>query len=268
MDENLTPPGAGVGREEILRRFEQWLDQTLAASTPPQGVDAELLEQLTGEPSQAQALVDDYALWSALTALTQETKLQGRSFGRLADALTPLATATGKLDQTNATVEEVRLNQQQLIQELRQARLSAQQAQSARRGIYGVLIDLHDRIGRSVETMRSVREKAQARGAAKSWLGLFAAAGSRAQSQSAELLLSLEQGQELILERLEDALAGFGITEIECLGQPFDPALMRAVDMETRSDVADGQVMEVYRKGYMLDSELLRPAEVKVARRA
>ena len=37
---------AGMSREEILRRFEKWLDSALAAEDPPRGIDAEILAAL------------------------------------------------------------------------------------------------------------------------------------------------------------------------------------------------------------------------------
>jgi molecular chaperone GrpE len=43
---------------------------------------------------------------------------------------------------------------------------------------------------------------------------------------------------------------------------------MNAVDIEETRDVPDGTVLEVYRTGYLIDSEVLQPAQVKVARAA
>ncbi len=40
-----------LDREEILRRFEVWLDSVLAAEEPPQGLSAELLSSLAAEPT-------------------------------------------------------------------------------------------------------------------------------------------------------------------------------------------------------------------------
>jgi hypothetical protein len=37
-----------MSREEILRRFEEWLDGALAAEEPPRGVDAEILAAMAG----------------------------------------------------------------------------------------------------------------------------------------------------------------------------------------------------------------------------
>ena len=78
-----------MSREEILRRFEQWLDGALAAEEPPRGIDAEILAAIAGdsEDHARPASTAAYSLWAAMTALTQEVKLQGRSFKELNDTL-------------------------------------------------------------------------------------------------------------------------------------------------------------------------------------
>src|SRR5438105_204878 len=63
-----------MSREEILARFEQWLDGALAAEEPPRGVEAEILTAIAGdsEGRARPAPTDAYSLWAAMTALTQE----------------------------------------------------------------------------------------------------------------------------------------------------------------------------------------------------
>jgi molecular chaperone GrpE len=53
-----------------------------------------------------------------------------------------------------------------------------------------------------------------------------------------------------------------GVTPVESLGQPFDPALHEAVATDPGS--SGTTVVEVYQNGYRLGSTLLRPAMVKV----
>jgi hypothetical protein len=78
---------AGVDREEILRRFEALVDAAMAAEAPPAGLDPEILSSVMEDSADAERQCDAYALWSAVTALTQEIKLQGRSFGELRDTV-------------------------------------------------------------------------------------------------------------------------------------------------------------------------------------
>jgi molecular chaperone GrpE len=68
------------------------------------------------------------------------------------------------------------------------------------------------------------------------------------------------------LDRIDEALQPLGVTEIVCNGKPFDPRIMKAADIEETGEVPDGTVLEVYRTGYMIDAEILQPAQVKVAR--
>ena len=77
----------GTDREEMVRRFEALLDAALASENPPAGIDADILESVLNDSPDRAAndqdnarACDSYALWAAITALTQEIKLQGRAF--------------------------------------------------------------------------------------------------------------------------------------------------------------------------------------------
>jgi len=74
-----------IDRGDLLQRFEAWLDTALAREEPPAGIPAELFDDDLAEP--ADVAKDRQALWAAVTALTQEIKLQGRTFKQLSDTL-------------------------------------------------------------------------------------------------------------------------------------------------------------------------------------
>lgn len=74
-----------MDRSEILRRFEQCLDTAMAEENPPPGIPAAILE--AGDPT-SDPPTDWYAMWAAVTALTQEIKLQGRAFKQMGETLT------------------------------------------------------------------------------------------------------------------------------------------------------------------------------------
>ena len=78
---------------------------------------------------------------------------------------------------------------------------------------------------------------------------------------------ALEEGYRISLDRLDDVLAEFGVQEIACQGQPFDPSSMHVVEVEETDQAAEGTVVEVYRTGYEWKGEVHRPAQVKVARK-
>ena len=114
-------------RESILRRFAHFLDEALVREDAPQGIPAELLDQPTAPPEG-----DLYAVQAALTALTQEVKLQGRSFKQLSETVAPVAGMAPALESA-----------------LGQADLQA------RREVLDLLLDLRDRLLRGEETART-----------------------------------------------------------------------------------------------------------------
>jgi molecular chaperone GrpE len=230
-------------REEILRRFEAWLDGVLAAEEPLQGLPADILESITSEPEAASnGRCDLYSMWAAVTALTQEVKLQGRTFKQLSETLAPVAELAPQLSEIERDAQE-----------------------HARREMLDVLLDLRDRLRRGIDAARE--------GSAK--LGESSRSGwiTRLLSRDAilrhatETVAALEKGYQMSLERLNDVLADFDVREIACQGQLFDPTSMQAVDVQETDAAEEGIVVEVYRAGYEWKGEVYRPAHVKVARR-
>jgi molecular chaperone GrpE len=72
------------------------------------------------------------------------------------------------------------------------------------------------------------------------------------------------RGVELIQKQLLDVLARRGVTPIDPLGEAFDPHWHEAVVREATGG-RDGEITEVFSRGYRLGDRLLRPAMVKVA---
>ena len=56
-----------------------------------------------------------------------------------------------------------------------------------------------------------------------------------------------------------------GITEIEALGQKFDPNVHNAVMHIEDEAFGENEVVEVFQKGFMLNDKVIRFAMVKVA---
>lgn len=69
----------------------------------------------------------------------------------------------------------------------------------------------------------------------------------------------------ILVGHFETLLSREGLTRIECLGRPFDPAVMAAVAVEPDDGRPDGTVLEEIAPGYFRRGELLRPAQVKVS---
>ncbi|RJR44847.1 MAG: nucleotide exchange factor GrpE [Deltaproteobacteria bacterium] len=76
----------------------------------------------------------------------------------------------------------------------------------------------------------------------------------------------LMEGLELVHQGFLKALTRFGVTPIECVGQPFNPAFHNAVMQEENTDVPDCTILKELQKGYLLQNRLLRPAMVAVAK--
>ena len=79
---------------------------------------------------------------------------------------------------------------------------------------------------------------------------------------------SLLEGKEATLKLLGTTLERFGITEVDPLGEPFDPELHEAMTMQPSEEAEPGSVLNVVQKGYTLNGRLLRPAMVVVAAEA
>jgi molecular chaperone GrpE len=74
------------------------------------------------------------------------------------------------------------------------------------------------------------------------------------------------RGVELIHRQLLEVLRKRGVRPIDALGSDFDPYFHQAVSHEPADNRRDGEIIEEFRRGYMLGDRLLRPAMVKVAK--
>jgi molecular chaperone GrpE len=74
------------------------------------------------------------------------------------------------------------------------------------------------------------------------------------------------EGIDLVYQGFLKALDRFGVTPLDSMGQPFDPAFHNAVMQEEAPDAPDSSVIKELQKGYLLNQRLLRPAMVVVAR--
>jgi len=70
-----------------------------------------------------------------------------------------------------------------------------------------------------------------------------------------------KKGMELIYAKLLDLLAREGVSEMECLGESFDPYRHDAL---RHGEGEEGKVIEVIQKGYLFRGKVLRHAKVAV----
>ncbi len=76
---------------------------------------------------------------------------------------------------------------------------------------------------------------------------------------------SLRKGLELTLKSFSEILEKMGVKEIEALGKTFDPNLHNAVMHVDDESFGEGEVVEVFAKGYVRGDKVLRFSMVKVA---
>lgn len=183
-------------------------------------------------------------MWSALTALTQEVKLQGRAFKELNTTLS--VQAERAVDQLRSEFAE----RERLVQ--RQAE------QRSRKEILDALLDLRDRLERGLVSAQTGAARLRER----TWLQRLVGPDP---GPAAATIQAMLKGYELGLERLDQTLEDMNVHEIRAVGEPFNPRCMNAVDKEASAEVGAGTVLEVYRSGFSWNGEIFRPAQVKVS---
>jgi len=268
-EDNSTVEFSAEARERIVSGFEAWLDRAMADEQPPQGLTDGLLAALeNGDPlppleSEQPGTIgcDLYSLWAAMTALTQEVRLQGRTFKQLNQTLVQNAqTLEASAAEARSRGEDVPAEQAEIQQ--------AEALQLRKQEIHfplNLLLDLRDRVERGGNTARNAAEELAPKRLPRlaRWLGL----GTRYAAHTQEIVAALSHGYSLTLDSLDEVLVDSSVSRIACQGQIFDPQRMTAVDIEETSSVPQGTVVEVYRNGYEWNGEVYRTAQVKVARK-
>lgn len=213
-------------RRQIVETVAAWLNDLAETEPPPPGLAPEVMA--SSEPTP-----DLFSLLSQLTALTRETQLQGRATNRL----------HADLSATLAQLTETMTGPEVIARKLGEAR------REARLELVAELLDVRDRF---------------TRGLAEAQRRLAGLRGIRARFGQRPVLEALVEGNLLARERFDDLLRRLDVREIPCLGRPFDPTVMQAVEVVQATGAAPGTVLEVFRPGYTSNGRMLRVAEVKV----
>ena len=262
-------PGARAAcRARLLAQFEVWLDETLADEPLPPGLDESVVAAFLA-PADLPARTDPpagcslYDLWAAMTALTQEVKIQGRTFRQLTQTVEPIAGLDQTVHAALAAQDQALTAATRLADGLNTLRNERQREairdaeRRASKGAIEALMDVRDRLKRGLATAQTAATLRLGR-----WSALVAPGARRA----VEATTALRQGYEMALARLDECLLEQGIREIAAAGAAFDPQRMRAAEAVGSAAVPDGTVLEVLRCGYESDTEVVRVAEVRVAR--
>jgi molecular chaperone GrpE len=72
-------------------------------------------------------------------------------------------------------------------------------------------------------------------------------------------------GLELVKKQMGDALARFGVSEIEAIGKDYDPNFHEAI-MKKESKEKENTIIEEVQKGYILNGRVIRPSMVIVSK--
>jgi hypothetical protein len=230
-------------RRALLATFERWIDEL----DQPEPVAAGLAPDVAASD---EPVPDLFAVVNQLAALTREAQLAGRATNRLHAEL------GAALDKLLASLTPPDALARRLAEARRDGRLE----------VVAELIETRDRFTRGLDEAR--RRLAALRPPGRRWgvaRLLRRLGGGGAGPRALSVLGALVDGNTLALERLDDALRRLDVVEVPCLAKPFDPATMRAIDVEHTATRAPGTVLQVYRPGYTMNGRTIRVAEVKVA---
>lgn len=73
------------------------------------------------------------------------------------------------------------------------------------------------------------------------------------------------KGVEMIMAQFKSTMEKLGVTEIESLGQKFDPTLHNAIMHVDDEEKGENEIVEVFQKGFKIGEKVIRFAMVKVA---
>lgn len=83
---------------------------------------------------------------------------------------------------------------------------------------------------------------------------------------TSDKLPAFVEGMRLTANELQKVFNDFGIKELDVLNKAFDPNTQEALTSEASEQIPAGHVLRVFKKGYLIHDQLLRPAQVVVAK--
>jgi molecular chaperone GrpE (heat shock protein) len=218
----------GGWKQRMLQDFSSWL-----AALP----DAVSPEKLAAQVQIPIPEVDLHTLFAELAALRQEIKLQNREQAKTAR----------DFERLSATYEETISLFRTRSHEL--ATLEERFRKTAQRQCLLPFLEVRDALVRGRDAC-AVLAKPR---------GLF----RRRQPRG---IVGVLEGYEMAIRRFDRVLTSMGVSQIQTVGEPFDPARMHAVDSRQLPGVQPGIVLEEHLSGFIQGDAILRLAEVVVSR--
>ncbi len=231
-------------KETLLDRLRAYLDGLDAADA----AESEFAQIGDAGPAEAEAAGDAagdeardlFSVFTEIAAARNEVRTQTRV---VKDAL----------DQFRAVFETLQSGNETLSRELKETRARAgEQARTILRPLLLDIIDVRDRLAAG---LAAVPPEARS-----SWWSRW--------RRTAPAPDPWREGLEMTLRRLDRVLADRRVTPIVTVGRPFTPDVARVVATRDDPNVAEGLVIAESRAGFAWDGQLLRAAEVIVAKRA
>jgi molecular chaperone GrpE len=196
------------------------------------------LEQSRLEPFAVQEQPDLHTLLSEMAGLKTEVKAESRQFK---SALDTLSSALAAVQEDNKSLTaELAAHAERMEQQQRQI-------------MHTVLLDIveiYDRLAAGLEALQNYRPVSS----------LF----KRSRDQDVRFIRHFKEGQRMTVRRFEQLLQQYQVRQIDCVGEIFDPVTMSAIDTGYDPKLENGIVLEELRKGFLLQDQVLRLAEVKV----
>lgn len=238
-----------MDRQTLFEKFEQFL--SVLQSEPP---SPDYLEQ---EP-EAIAPFDPYQMVAEWTALRHEVKQQGKVL---------LASQT-TLQQA---LESLQAEKEQLQKQL-ETRQSSDATQPDQKSLWRDLLTVLDAMDQAAAHWQSqIDELSIAKPprpiAQPPWKQWFQPATQPAITNDTlrDVMVSNQQGIDLIRRSLLDVLRQRQVTPMEALGKPFNPEIMYAVGRQESTSVPENTVVQEVVRGYWWGDRILREAQVIVA---
>jgi len=217
-------------RCQIEAQCQLWLD-SLEGKSP-------LEPESEQEPEQVPEIPDIYSFYAELCAVRHEFRKQSR---RTTDGLSRFG---GIMDKFEVVFNGV-------VARLERANEGERQTKNLedKRAMFLPLVDLYDRFQRLEDRL-----------AAPPPMGFF---GSARRRQAWD---SVHKGFSILRDHFAALLRESGVEKLVTVGQHFDPRSMKVVEVEETAAGPAEVVLEELRAAYLYQGQVLRLAEVKVAK--
>lgn len=228
MNESQKPVDQVLAQKKdlLVQQFKNWLDSL--SGLPEPVTDA----ADSGRP------IDLYALFLEFETLKSEVKIESRQFK---SAFEQFESALGLLKVSYDSLKK--------RPEINPSDEVEQKAAILRKLLPEILI-IRDRIADSVGILAQLSPKMIRK--------------KRKYQKKRQWISRLQEGQAMLLERVDKFLGAQGVTAIATVGKNFDPHRMQAVAIARVKNKPEAVVLEEIRKGFLLGDQILRIAEVKV----